>query len=92
MIVGDPEVEDPHDVGMGDAGDDLVFLQESLERVGLLGPVGHLTEDFEHHELAGLFALGQIHRRQRRARQLADETLAADHDVAEAVHALGAGR
>ena len=78
MIVRDTQIVDAHDVLVLQAGDDFVFLQESIEADEALGHVRHLAEDLEHHESPGAFALGKIDLAHAAAADLANAAMAAD--------------
>src|SRR5271170_2514247 len=85
VIVSDAQIVDLHDVFMLQARDDFVFLQESIEADEALGNVRHLTEDLEHHQSPGAFALGQIDLAHAAAADLPNAPVPADHHRTEAI-------
>ena len=72
VIVGDAEIEDPHDVAMVDASDDLVLLQKSVEQPAAAG-VGHVAQDLQREPLGSILRLREIYRRQVARVQLRDD-------------------
>ena len=97
MIVGDAEIENAHDVGVVDARDDLVLLQEPVEQAPAAG-IGNVAQHLERDSLAALLGLREVNRRQVAGIQLRDEPALAravqrsviDEQLARRVEALDA--
>ena len=72
VVVGDAEIENAHDVGVVDARDDLVLLQEPVEQAPAAG-VGNMPQHLERDSFAALFRLRKVDGRQIAGIQLRDE-------------------
>ncbi len=72
VIVGYAEVENAHDVGMVDARDDLVLLQEPIEQPPS-ADVGNVPQHLQRDSLAPLLRLRQVDRRQIAGVELRDQ-------------------
>jgi len=86
MLVADPEVMQAHHRRAVDALGELVLLQEALEHVdGLALLVLAVARDLERHQPPGALALADEEIARGARRQAADEAIAADEGVAEAL-------
>src|ERR1700681_4475681 len=85
MIVGDAEIVNSDDILMLQSGDDLIFLQESVEADDALRNIRHLIEHLEHHDRAGALAFGEEDRAHAAAAHLPNAAMAADHHESEAI-------
>ena len=87
MIVRDAQIVDLHDVLVFQAGDDLIFLQESIEADEALGDIRHLAEHLEDHESPRPLALGKIDLAHAAAADLTNAAVAPDDHRTESIAA-----
>jgi hypothetical protein len=78
MVIGDAQLMAAHDAGMVQPVRDLVFLQEALEGLVHARGVALRRRDLDHHEVAGLLALGEEQLRNRTAREPPHAAVARD--------------